>query len=74
MQKIVEILLRKFLSFNQTQYNFQMMKMILIVLNMSSPTQKQQLYRFQYFRRDYEDAWILDTGTTQHMTFRRDFF
>jgi hypothetical protein len=25
-------------------------------------------------KSDYEDAWILDTGATQHMTFRRDFF
>ena len=26
------------------------------------------------FQSDYEDAWILDSGESQHMTFRRDFF
>ena len=26
------------------------------------------------FQSDYEDAWILDLGASQHMTFRRDFF
>ena len=27
-----------------------------------------------FLRSDYEDAWIMDTGETQHMTFRREFF
>eukprot|EP00253_Pinus_taeda_P004274 PITA_04274 len=27
-----------------------------------------------HLRSDYEDAWILDSGATQHMTCRRDFF
>eukprot|EP00253_Pinus_taeda_P022127 PITA_22127 len=27
-----------------------------------------------HIRSDYEDAWILDSGATQHMTCRRDFF
>ena len=49
MQQIVELLLRKFLSFIQTQLSLRMMKMILIVSNMFSQTQKQQLYRFQSF-------------------------
>jgi hypothetical protein len=26
------------------------------------------------FQSDYEDAWILDSGASQHMTFRGDFF
>jgi len=27
-----------------------------------------------HIRSDYEDAWILDSGATQHMTCRHDFF
>eukprot|EP00253_Pinus_taeda_P029068 PITA_29068 len=27
-----------------------------------------------HLRSDYEDAWILDSGATQHMTCQRDFF
>jgi hypothetical protein len=26
------------------------------------------------FQSEYEDAWLLDIGATQHMTFRRDLF
>jgi hypothetical protein len=26
------------------------------------------------FQSDYEDAWILDSRASQHMTFRHDFF
>ena len=26
------------------------------------------------FRNYFEDAWIMDTGATQHMTHRKDFF
>ena len=26
------------------------------------------------FKNDFEDAWIMDTGATQHMTQRKDSF
>ena len=32
-------------------------------------------FRSSYcFKNDVEDAWIMDTGATQHMTHRKDFF
>ena len=49
MLKIVELLLIKFPSFIQTLHCLQMMKMTLMVQNMSSSTQNQQLYKFQCF-------------------------
>eukprot|EP00253_Pinus_taeda_P028910 PITA_28910 len=36
----------------------------------SSPTSQLS----SHLRSDYEDAWILDSGATQHMTCRSDFF
>jgi hypothetical protein len=26
------------------------------------------------FKSDFEDTWIMDTGATQHITYRKDLF
>jgi hypothetical protein len=74
MLKIVELPLIKFPSFISTQHNLQMIKMMM-VQNMSLLL-KDQNHNISptFLKSDYEDAWILDTGATQHMTFRQDFF
>jgi hypothetical protein len=37
-------------------------------------TSSSTLHLSTNFKSYYEDAWILDSGASQHMTFRRGFF
>jgi len=64
--------LKKIPKFQQHSAQFQMIKMT-ITQNMfftSSPVSQLS----SHLRSDYEDAWILDSCATQHMTCRHDFF